>query len=204
MKTLRNTLLGACVALPLFAAAGHAQPVQTQGIETQGRVIAVPPGAVVLILPGPGAVAMRTTPDAVAPARMTVMQAPVMQAPVMQLPLMRLIAQQDAAMQHMIADLNAMFAPIPNPAQLFGAAFGPGPMLTLARGPGVCSESVSIVQRGNSAPVVTRTASGTCGTAPAGRPESVRQLPPAPTRAPHGPKVLEISYPPHPVAPPRT
>ena len=98
MKTLRNTLLGACLALPLFSAAGHAQT-----IETQGRTITVPPGAVVLILPGPDAVALPTMPAAATPAGV---------------PVMRLIAQQEAAMQHMMADMNAMFPPMPNPSTL--------------------------------------------------------------------------------------
>ena len=195
MKTLRNTLLGACLALPLLTATGQAQT-----IETQGRTITVPPGAVVLILPGPGAVAM-PGPGAVAMPGQTVAAMPS------GMPIMQLIAQQQATMQHMIAQMNAMFPPMtamPDPAQLFRAAFGAGgPMLTLAggplaAGPGVCSESISIVQHGNAAPVITRTASGACG-APAGStPHSIDQMrPAAPVVVPHGPKVLEVSYPPH-------
>src|ERR1700749_3629398 len=89
MKTLRNTLLGACLALPLLAATGQAQTILTQG-----RTITVPPGAVVVILPGPGTVAMPRRPVTAAPAAVPVMQ---------------LIAQQQAAMQRMMARMNAMF-----------------------------------------------------------------------------------------------
>jgi len=187
MKILRNTLLGACLALPLLSATGQAQT-----IETQGRTITVPPGAVVLILPGPGTVAaMPGQPIAATPAAA---------------PIMQLIARQQAAMQRMIAQMNALLPPMPDPSQLFRAAFGGGgPMLTLAAGPGVCSESVSIVQHGNAAPVITRTASGTCG-APAGSaPHKIDQVRPAQPAFPQpiprlGPKVLDVGYPPHPVA----
>jgi hypothetical protein len=189
MKTLRNTLLGACLALPLAATAGHAQT-----IEQGGRIIQVPPGAVVIILPGPGAVAAPATTNAVAPSAM---------------PMMQLIAQQQAMMQRMIANMNAMMRPMPmpDPSQLLRAAFGNGgPMFTLAAGPGVCSESISIVQRGNSAPVVTHTRTGACG-APAGSlPQGVRQLPATPIAPPHGPRLIEASNPPHivPNLPPHT
>jgi hypothetical protein len=182
MKTLRNTLLGACLALPLLAATGQAQTILTQG-----RTITVPPGAVVVILPGPGTVAMPRRPVTAAPAAVPVMQ---------------LIAQQQAAMQRMMARMNAMFPPMPpmpDPAQMFRAAFGAGgPMPTLAGGPGVCSESISIVQRGNAAPVITRTASAACGTPAGNVPHSIDQMRPvAPAR---GPKVLEVSNPPQTIA----
>jgi hypothetical protein len=189
MKTLRNTLLGACLALPLLAATGQAQTIESQGA-TQGRTITLPLGAVVLIVPGPGTVAMPDQPVAAPPAAVPVMQ---------------LIAQQQAAMQRMMAQVNAMFPPMPpmpDPSQLFRAAFGAGgPMLTLAGGPGVCSESISIVQHGNAAPVITRTASAACG-APAGSAaHSIDQMRPvAPAVPPRGPRVLEVSNPPQTIA----
>ncbi|HUB47268.1 MAG TPA: hypothetical protein VMB73_19970 [Acetobacteraceae bacterium] len=185
MKTLRNTLLGACLALPLLAATGQAQTILTQS-----RTITVPPGAVVVILPGPGTVAMPGRPVTAAPAAVPVMQ---------------LIAQQQAAMQRMMARMNAMFPPMPpmpDPAQMFRAAFGAGgPMPTLAGGPGVCSESISIVQRGNAAPVITRTASAACGTPAGNVPHSIDQMRPvAPVAPARGPKVLEVSNPPQTIA----
>jgi len=183
MKSLRYALLGACLTLPLFAATGRAQT-----FETPARTIRVPPGAVVLIIPAPGAVAMRGQPAGVTAAGM---------------PIMQLIAQQQAAMQRMMAQMNAMFPPMaamPDPSQLFRAAFGAGgQMPPPAAGPGLCSESVSIVQHGDSAPVITRTASGACGAPAAGVPHSIEQMRPA-APVPHGPKVLEVSNPPQPMA----
>ena len=106
----------------------------------------------------------------------------------------KLIAQQQAMLQQMMARMNAMFVPMPAPSQMLRAAFGAGgPMLTVAGGPGVCSESISIVQRGNSAPVVTRSQSG-CGPAAMGHPANVRELPASPATAP-GPKLLRVSNP---------
>jgi len=196
MMTLRTSLLCACLALPLAASAGHAQPAQPNG----GRVIYVPPGATVVILPGPGAVAAPNMVTAGVPQAM---------------PMMQLIAQQQAAMQHMIADMNAMFPPLPDPSRLLRAAFGPGAPLNvsimpLAGGHGVCSQSIRIVDRGDgSAPIVTTSQSGdACGPLGTGAPQSIRQITPAAPAVPsHGPKLLEVGDPPHPVTngtPPRT
>jgi hypothetical protein len=76
-----------------------------------GHVIYVPPGPTVVILPGPGSAASPNVVNAGAPEAM---------------PMMRLIAQQQAAMQQMFADMNAMFPPMPDPNAMLRAAFGPG------------------------------------------------------------------------------
>lgn len=205
MTTFRNALLGTCLALPLAALAGHAQAAQPHG----ERVIYVPPGATVVILPGPGAIAAPNMVNAGMPDAM---------------PMMRLIAQQQAVIQHMIADMNAMFQPLPDPGQSLRAAFGPGAWLNvslmpmaggvslmpMAGGHSVCSQRISIVDRGDgSVPVVTTTQSGdACGPLSVTRPQSVNDVPPAvPAPSQHGPKLLQIGYPPHPVSantPPRT
>ena len=181
MKTIRTALLGACLSLPLLAATGHAQTV----IRENGRTITVPPGAVVLILPGPQGVA--ASPATVAAMRQNV-------------PMLRMIAQQQAMMRHMLAQMSAMFPPMPpmpDPSQMFRAAFGAGgPMVTLAAGPGVCSESISIIQHGNSPPVITHTSSG-CGAHAGGHPAAVRDLPPAPATPERTPNLLRVEYPPH-------
>jgi hypothetical protein len=202
--TIRSTLLGACLALPLFAVTGQAQPAQTDG----GRTIYVPPGAMVVILSGPGTVAAPTA--VVATPNMVNAGAP--QAT----PLMQMIAQQRAAMQHMIAEMNAMFPPMPDPNAVLRAAFGSGPplgvsMMPLTGGHGVCSQSISIVARGDgSAPIVKTSQSGdACGALGVGQPQGVDEVRPETPAAtpPHGPKVLDIGYPPHPVTagtPPRT
>ena len=151
MKTFRNTLLGACLALPLLAVTGQAQPTPPNG----GRVIYVPAGATVVILPGPGTVAAPNMVNAGAPEAM---------------PLMQMIAQQQAAMQRMIANMNAMFPPLPDPNRMLRAAFGAGgplnvSIMPMAGGHGVCSQSISIVERGDgSAPIVKTSQSGdACG-----------------------------------------
>jgi hypothetical protein len=196
MTTLRNALLGACLALPLLASAGQAQPAPPNG----GRMVYVPSGAMVVILPAPGAVATPTTVSTGAPDVT---------------PMMQMIAQQQAVMQHMIADMNAMFPPLPDPNAMLRAAFGSGAPLNvavmpLAGGHGVCSQSVSIVARGDgSAPIVHVSQAGdACGAIGAGKPRSVDQTrPEEPALPSNGPKVLEIGYPPHPVTagtPPRT
>ena len=48
MKTIRNALLGACLTLPMLAATGQTQTT----IRENGHMITVPPGAMVLIVPG--------------------------------------------------------------------------------------------------------------------------------------------------------
>jgi hypothetical protein len=206
MKPLRNTLLGACLALPLFAVTGQAQPAPPNG----GRVIYVPPGVTVVILPGPGTLAAPNAANAAAPEAMSLIAAPEAT------PLMQMIAQQQAAMQRMIANMNAMFPPMPDPNAMLRAAFGAGgplgvSIMPLAGGHGVCSQSISIVARGDgSAPIVKTSQSGdACGALGVSKPEGVDEVRPIPPAvAPQqGPKVLEIGYPPHPMTtgtPPRT
>ncbi len=196
MKTIRNTLRGASVAQPLFASAGMAQTTPPAG----SHVIYVPPGATIVILPGPGNVAAPNVVNAGAPEAM---------------PMMRLIVQQQAAMRQMFADMNAMFPPMPDPNAMLRAAFGPGgpfnvSVTPLAGGHGVCSQSISIVAGGNgSAPIVHVSQTGdACGAMGIGKPQHTDQVrPEAPAPLPHGPNELEIGYAPHPLTtatPPRT
>ena len=186
MKTIRNALLGSCLALPMLAAAGHAQTI----VRDHGQTITVPPGAVVLIIPGPNA----TTG---LPATATAMPQTAAMLQPQTAAMLRMIAQQQADMQHMFARMNALFPPMPampNPSQLFRAAFGAGgPMLTMAAGPGVCSQNITIVQHGNSAPIITRSESG-CGTAVSGRPANVRDLPPATATPRQTPELIQAHY----------
>jgi hypothetical protein len=181
MTTIRNSLLGACLALPLAAFTAHAQ-------QAGGQTIYVPAGATVIILPGPGA-----APN-VASAR----------APG-EIPMMRLIAQQEVAMQRMMADMNAMFAPMPDPNVLLRAAFGAGAPFNMAvmpmgGGHGVCSESISIVESGNgAAPIVKTAQSGdACGAFGISKPQGVNEISPAvPVTPLHAPRLVEASYPSH-------
>ena len=71
-------------------------------------------------------------------------------------------------MQQMIADMNAMFPPMPDPNAMLRAAFGSGgpfnvSVMPLAGGHGVCSQSISIVAGGDgSAPIVHDVADRRC------------------------------------------
>lgn len=133
-----QAILGAVLALPFLCAAksASAAPPET------GHYVYVPAGATVVVLPGP----------AVPAAPVSVSQAP-MAFPVADLPVARMIARQDAMMQRMIADMNAMFAmPMPSPQQFITAAMRgmprPGPgngvfVTTVSSGNGVCSETIT-------------------------------------------------------------
>jgi hypothetical protein len=207
--TARNALLGACLALPLAAYGASATAAPPSGPQT----INVPPGAVVLILPGAGEMA----PPAVG--------APAVPAGD---PLLRMVGEQDAMMQHMMAEMTAAFAqptwPFTQPtwpAQIdrtIQAAFGglptnlPGAgmvVTSFSGGPGVCTERMTYVYPANGAqPQVTMTHSGNaCGAIGVTDPRSVMQPlpaqpPEAPTAAPsHGPRLWTVSDPPREITP---
>jgi hypothetical protein len=201
MTFSRIALFGACLALPAAIAGGAmAQPADAS------RVIQVPPGTVVLILGAPNVMAAG---------------APVVSAPAPEaMPMLQLIAQQQAMMQRMVADMDSLFPPMPDPAQMIraameaagqaGAAGTPGVTMTsVGGGHGVCGESVSYVFNGNGAqPIVHVTRYGdACGAAAPGGAQNVTEpQQPVPTHA-NQPKVLDIGYPAQPVTdgvPPRT
>jgi hypothetical protein len=210
MKAIRSLLLGSALALPAVLAAGTASAQTRDGVQ----VIRLAPGTTLMIV---------SSPDA-APVQVQAAQAQPMQVetvdgvPADAAPLLRLIAQQQAAMQQMMANMNALFPPMPDPSAMLAAmqAGTAGPfagfglaMPQLAGGHGVCSQSVSYVSRGDgSAPIVKVTQSGdACGPVAPGGVDAVTQ-PVAPSvPAAIGPKVYDISYPPQPLktaTPPRT
>ena len=208
--TVRNALLGACLALPLATYGASAIAAPPSGPQT----ITVPPGAVVLILPGAAGIA---PPDATA----TALPADD--------PLLRMVVEQDAMMRNVMAEMNAAFAqrtwpftqPIA-PMQLdrtIQAAFGGLPtsmpdagmvFTSFSGGPGVCTERMTYVYPANGAkPQVTVTHSGdACGAlGVTGGPNTVMQPvpaqpPEAPTAAPsHGPRLWTVSDPPQQITP---
>jgi hypothetical protein len=210
---LRNALLGACLALPL-AGWGGAALAQTDAV----RTITVPAGAVVLILPSADA----ATGPVVVPGMPTRATA----GPPAGDPLVRLIAEQDAMMNSMMAEVNAAFGAPMWPAQMdqmMRAAFsglpvgptgGAGAVLTqVSGGPGVCSERMTYVYPANGGkPRVTVTRSGdACGafgvTGPRGVTQTMPSQPYAPSAnppsaiAPHGPHLWTISDPPREMVP---
>ena len=171
-----GALLGTCLALPL---ATFVSPARAQ------QVVYVPPGATVVILPGPAAMVPQGMPDGA-----TVSTAPVA----------RLIAEQETAMRQMVADMNQMFPPMPDPEQLLRAAMPGG---VLAGGHGVCMQSMRIVDRGDGTrPLVSVSQSGdACGPLARSQPQQVTapqpapMLPPAPIR--RAPRVLKVANPAH-------
>ena len=182
---VRLALFGTCLALPAaFAHGARAQPANG------ARVIDAPPGAVVLIIGSPqGSPANAPVLTTSAPGDSAVM---------------RLIAQQQAMMQQMVADMDSPFPPLPDPSQMIRAAMeaagDPGVAFTsIGGGHGVCGESVSYTFNGTGTQPVVHVAryGDACGTSAPSSTRTVtlpQQSVPAPARRPH---VLEIGYPPH-------
>jgi hypothetical protein len=205
--TKHTALLGACLALPLAAWAGTALAGQPQ----TARTITVPPGAMVLIVPA-GAPASGFVPVARQPAAD---------------PMLQLIAQQDAMMHDMMAEMDAAFAQpmFPHMDQMIQAALrgtplpagaGNGVVFTsVSNGPGVCIERMDYVYPANGGkPQVAVSRSGNaCGTLGTAGPLHVMQTTPisppqaTPLAPSHGPRMWTVSDPPQPIVPqgsPRT
>jgi hypothetical protein len=201
--TARNALLGACLALPLATYGEAALAGPPSGLQT----ITVPPGAVVLILPGASGM---TLPPGVTSGALPAGD-----------PMLRLVAVQDALMRNMMAEMNAAFAQPMGPMpidQMLRAAFGGLPtnaagsgmeFTSMSDGPGVCSERVTYVYPANGAkPQVTMTRSGDgCGafgvTGPRGVMQAMPIQPPeappssvAPAGPSHEPHLWTVSDPP--------
>jgi hypothetical protein len=175
-------LCAASVAVP--ALLGHAAMSQ--------QIFTDPSGSIVVILPGPSGSAVTPVIQAASPAsgdRTAVEQ---------------LVAQQDAIMARMMADMDAMFAPMSDPfagvnGMLARVMSGSG----LNGGNGmVCQESISVSYDGSGAkPLVKVSRSGNgCGEmspTPAGTvpeaPNWTAPVPSAPRAAPPG--VLEVKSP---------
>lgn len=200
---LRTALLGASLAIPaaVFASTAFAEPPDGS------RTIVVPPGATVLILPGPGAVP--PSPEMTATA-----------APAGQDPFLQLVAEQDAMMRTMMADMNTAFAQPAWPAQLdsmiqaalrggMPGGTGAGMVFTsMSAGPGSCSERVTYAYpaRGGKPQVTVSRSGNACGALAPNAPLGVAQPVPAPAprmpeaspaeprRAPH---LWSVSYPAH-------
>jgi hypothetical protein len=178
-------LRAAWVALPATLICGGAVAQQ---------IISVGPGVTVVVMPGQMPVLSNASQTPV-----LVETTPAPSA----LPVERIFAEQRAMMDRMMADMDAMFAPMQNQTgtidamlRQFGApAFGAMP----AAGGSFCSESVSITYNDqNSAPLVkvSRAGSG-CGQAPGGSPVPALTMP----AEEHHPKVMQIESP-VPVTPP--
>lgn len=175
MAKLRNSLLGACLALPLTALGGLALAANP-GCATQ------PPDAMTIFLPPPGTT--QATDDAQA---------------------VRLIADANAMFRRMDAEINAVAAQmnalaampleLPTPRQVIQAAFGGAPLIRVAPGNGVvltsvsngrgtCSETITYSFTANGRrPIVHVSQNGNaCGTMNANDPAQVQAAEPV---APH-------------------
>lgn len=193
--TTRHALLGAYLALPLLAASSAmaASPPES-------RTITVPPGAVVLILPGAATVG---APPFTASAALQSGD-----------PMLRLIAEQDAMMRDMMAQMDAAFAPPMVPAMdrviqaaLHGTTLSDHGVATvftsMTNSPGVCSERVVYTYPATGGkPQVTVTRSGDgCGPIGGTGTQTISQpAPMAPSVRPaQGPGLWTVSDPPRPI-----
>ncbi|HXA26811.1 MAG TPA: hypothetical protein VNW90_31350 [Acetobacteraceae bacterium] len=197
-------LFGACLALPLIIGAGAAGAAQPDG----GRYVYVPSGAMVVFLPLPAATvsprqALATFGD---------------------FPVTRMIAEQDAMMRHMMADMDSLMASLPDPQQMIRSVMNGMPqavpgsgvvMTSLSSGNGTCSETITYGYPANGGQPrvhVSRTGNA-CGalmsTGPVGVTQttpSLRQTLPEPVARPHE-RLWTVGYPPHPITtgtPPRS
>ena len=98
MTTGRAALLGATVALPLILGAGVAAAAQP----ADGRYVYKPPGTVVMFLPA----------RAAADLPRQIFAEPV------DFPVVRMMAQQEAMIRHMMADMDSLMATLPDPQQM--------------------------------------------------------------------------------------
>lgn len=122
MAKLRNSLLGACLALPLTGLSGVALAANP-GCASQ------PPDAIAVILPSP-----ETTQAADTQALRLIADANAM------------FRRMDAEMNAMAAQMNALAAmplELPTPRQVIQAGFGGAPLISIAPGNGVVFTSVS-------------------------------------------------------------
>ena len=202
MTRIRSVLLASCLAAPLALAAGPALAQSPTG----GRILSVPPGAVVLVLPAPSMTAMQAGGAAFSP----------------DMPFARLIAQQETMMRRMLQDVDAMMAaPFPDPQQLIRAASqgdapampGAGVVMTaISSASGSCSETITYAASNGGPPQVKVTRTGNaCDALPVSGPFGISQTAapsePQPVPPPQGGHLWTIGNQPHPLAgpvPPRT
>lgn len=125
---LRKALLGACLALPLAGLAGAAHAHASH----HERIIRVPAGSVVLVLPG-------TAPQVIADPTVV----PAFPAP---FPIAQFMAEQNAMMQNMLQQVRALDAwstALPNPDQIIRTAMQGMPSIHAAPGTSVVTTMVS-------------------------------------------------------------
>lgn len=191
--SLSGLLRAAWVAVPAALVCGGAVAQQ---------IITVPSGVVVILTPGGmpgGAISAAASPPVMVEARrVTPVAVSPLAAPdgaIQAASLERIFAEQQAMMDHMMADMNAMFSPRANPMGMLPAMAGAMP----ASAGTFCEESVSINYNGQgSAPVVkVSRAGGGCGPAAGIAPVPADATPPVVARpsGAHRPAVIQINGP---------
>ena len=205
MNRVCSALLGACLALPVAAHADQTMAAQPDG----GHYVYVPPGAMVMVLPVPGVVAL---PNQAMPVPAD-------------FPVARMIAEQDSMIRSLMADMDSLMAVnLPDPQQMIRSVMdgmrqpmpGSGTVVTsVSTGNGTCSETITYgppAAGGRPQVKVTRTGNA-CGAITSSGPIGVTETMPAPQPAmpapiaPRRERLWTVGYPPHPVetgTPPRT
>lgn len=165
-----------------------------------GHYVWVPTGATVVLVPS----------------------APVMEA---EFPVARMIAQQEAMMNRMMADMDSLMATMPDPQQMIRSVMqgmpqeapGSGVVVTsISTGSGTCSQTITYGDPGNGGqPTVRISNSGNaCGVLQPSGPINVmqpqrepQQVVPVAPATPRHERLWTVGYPPHPITtgtPPRT
>ena len=203
---LRKALLTACLALPLAGFAGAAQANSAHA----ERIIRVPAGSVVLVLPA--ATPMSAADTAVLPAFPA------------DFPVLHMMAEQQAMMRTMMRQmqvLDGLTLSMPGPAQVIRSVLDGMPQQRLAPGTsmvtsvvsdghGVCRQTITYRATANGAQPqvhVVRTGND-CGalhvTGPIGVTQTLPGVPSAhsptiPAAAPNRPQLWTVGYPPRPM-----
>jgi hypothetical protein len=149
------------------------------------QIITVSPGVTIVLTPGQMPVVSNSSQS---PILVEATPAPTA------LPIEQIFAEQRTMMDRMMADMNAMFAPMQNQTGMIDATLRQFGAPALAAAGGVfCSESVSITYDGqNSAPLVKVSHAGNgCGPVTGGAPVQTLTA----RAASHHPNVIQIDSP---------
>ncbi len=174
--SLSGWLRAAWLAVPAALVCGGAVAQQ---------IIRVPPGMVVVLTPGQMPL---VSARAKAPVLVESTQEPSA------LPIERLFAEQQAMMDRIMADMNAMLGPIQTPAETMARFGAQGPEVMPVAGGTYCEESVSVTYNGrNSAPIVKVSQAGSgCGPTAGAAPVPAESAPPERSRPP----IIQVDSPP--------
>ena len=176
---MRSALLAASLLLPAAAPA----------MAEAGHYVWVPAGATVVLVPTAGI-------------------APIARVAPVDFPVARMLAQQDAMMQRIMADMDSLMAmPLPDPQQMIRSVMngtpqvGPGSgvvVTSITTSNGTCTQTITYGSQTNGgAPVVKTSSSGNaCGALGSSAPVGVTKPLPA---APRHDRMWSVDYPARPL-----